>query len=493
MNSWLVLALIVLYFVGLLIVARFTSKAGDSATFFRADRSSPWYVVAFGMIGASLSGVTFISVPGWVGDTQFSYFQMVLGYLVGYLVIATVLLPLYYRLNLTTIYTYLAQRFGPTSYKTGSAFFLLSRVIGAAFRLFLVANVMQLAMFDAWGVPFWTTVLITLVLIWLYTHRGGIATVIWTDTLQTACMLLAVGVSLYLVVDELPVGWGGFVRELAASDYTQVFFWDSKPGTFFWKQFVAGAFIAIVMTGLDQDMMQKNLTCRSLRDAQKNMFWFSLALVPVNFMFLTLGAALYLYAAAKGIPLPARADDLYPLLALNHFHVAAGMLFVLGIIAAAYSSADSALTALTTSFSVDFLNIETRPPAEQNRLRRFVHIGFSAILFGVIMLFYALNNESVVKKVFEAAGYTYGPLLGLFSFGLFTSRPLRDRWVLPVCLMAPVLTYFVNFNSEAWFRGYQFGFELLLVNGALTFLGLFFLSLGVRKPSVPQPVPEIVR
>ena len=493
MNSLLILSLIVVYFAGLLLVARFTARKADSATFFRANRQSPWYVVAFGMIGASLSGVTFISVPGWVGTTQFSYFQMVLGYLVGYLVIGTVLLPLYYRLNLTTIYSYLAQRFGPASYKTGAGFFLLSRVVGSAFRLFLVANVMQIGMFDAWGVPFWATVLVTLVLIWLYTHRGGIATVIWTDTLQTACMLLAVGVSLYLIVDELPVGWGGFVRTLVASDYTQVFFWDPGPATYFWKQFVAGAFIAIVMTGLDQDMMQKNLTCRSLRDAQKNMFWFSLALVPVNFLFLTLGAALYLYATAQGIALPARTDDLYPLLALNHFHVAAGVLFVLGIVAAAYSSADSALTALTTSFSVDFLDVEARPEAAQNRLRRWVHVGFSVVLFGVILLFYALNDQSVVSAVFTAAGYTYGPLLGLFAFGLFLRRPVHDRWVPLVCVVAPVLTYVVNANAAAWLNGYVFGFELLLLNGAFTFAGLLLLSLGrpvgvVGRPDhAPQP------
>ncbi|SDK21179.1 Na+/proline symporter [Catalinimonas alkaloidigena] len=482
MNSLLILSLIAGYFAVLLVISHVTSRKANSDTFFRANRQAPWYVVAFGMIGASLSGVTFISVPGWVGTTQFTYFQLVLGYLLGYFVIGAVLLPLYYRLNLTTIYTYLEQRFGFWSYKTGSAFFLLSRTVGSALRLFLVANVLQLGIFDAWGVPFGVTVLITIVLIWLYTYRGGMGTVVWTDTLQTFCMLMAVAVSLYLIVQELPVGWAGFAKTVAESDYSTIFNWNPKEGSYFWKQFLSGAFIAIAMTGLDQDMMQKNLTCRSLRDSQKNMFWFTLALLPVNLLFLCLGTALYLYANAKGIEIPARTDDLYPLLALNHFTLVAGVLFVLGIVAAAYSSADSALTALTTSFCVDFLNVEKKPEEERQRTRRRVHIGFSLVLLVVILLFRALNDASVVSAVFTAAGYTYGPLLGLFSFGLILRRPVRDAWVPAVCVLAPVLTYLISLWASS--HGHDIGFTLLILNGALTFFGLYLLSLGL-----PQPAP----
>jgi len=480
MSSTLVISIIVAYFLVLIFISFLTSRKADSATFFTANQQSPWFLVAFGMIGASLSGVTFISVPGWVADTQFAYMQMVLGYLVGYLVIGTILMPLYYKLNLISIYTYLEQRFGKWSYKTGAFYFLLSRTIGAAFRLFLVAGVLQLALFDAWNVPFWGTVAVTILLIWLYTFRGGIKTIVWTDTLQTLFMLSAVGLVIYLINKDLNLSFGGMVDVIRESNNSKMFFWDWKTGSNFFKQFFSGAFIAIVMTGLDQDMMQKNLTCKNLGEAQKNMFWFSIILVFVNLMFLALGALLYVYAQQNGISLPESTDDLFPLLALNHFNLAAGVMFLLGIIAAAYSSADSALTSLTTSFCVDFLNFRREETLEsqfkQRKTRLLVHLAFSFILFGVILLFEMINNEAVISSVFKAAGYTYGPLLGLYAFGLFTKLQVKDVGVPIVCLLSPVLSYLLNLNSEVWFAGYKFGFEILIVNGAITFLGLLILQ-----------------
>ncbi|MEJ2006266.1 MAG: sodium:solute symporter, partial [Cyclobacteriaceae bacterium] len=385
------------------------------------------------MIGATLSGVTFISVPGWVGTSGFSYLQMVFGYLVGYFVIATVLMPLYYKMNLVSIYGYLEQRFGFWSYKTGAFYFLLSRTIGAAFRLFLVAGVLQLAIFDAWNIPFHITVLVTITLIWLYTFRGGIKTIVWTDTLQTLFMLTAVVLSIYTIGNELDLTTSGMIASVKESTYSKVFFWDWQDSKNFFKQFISGAFIAIVMTGLDQDMMQKNLTCRNLQDAQKNMFWFSGTLVFVKLLFLMLGALLYIYANERGIGIPERTDDLFPMMALDYFPFAAGIAFLLGITAAAYSSADSALTALTTSFCVDFLGFKREDTLElkikQRRIRVLVHIGFSLVLFVMIVIFREFLDGAVIQRVFEAAGYTYGPLLGLYAFGLFTNKAVRDPLV----------------------------------------------------------------
>ncbi|GAB4395797.1 MAG: sodium:solute symporter [Microscillaceae bacterium] len=483
MSAGVVLGVIALYFGMLLLIARQTSRGANVQTFFLANRQSPWYLVAFGMIGASLSGVTFVSVPGAVLHSQFAYFQMVLGYLVGYAVIALLLLPLYYKLQLTSIYTYLEHRFGFWSYKTGAFFFLLSRSIGSAFRLFLTAMALQVG-FAGLGIPFWITAVLSIALIWIYTRRGGIKTIVWTDTFQTVFMLLAVLSSLFLIWEELGWTWGQLWQNLQKSGYTQVWFWDVKAPTYFWKQFLAGAFIAIVMTGLDQDMMQKNLTCRSLADAQKNMFWFSLVLVLVNLAFLTLGALLYLYAEAKGIALPAKTDELYPRLAFEHFGLFAGIMFLLGIVAATYSSADSALAALTTSFCVDFLGIEKRAASQQTQLVRGVHIGFSVLMVLLILLFKEISdaypNSNVLGQVFTAAGYTYGPLLGLYSFGMFTRRGVWDKGVPVVCVLAPVLAFILNNHSKEWLWGYQFGFEILLVNGLFTFLGL--LCLSIRYP-----------
>ncbi|MBW3545793.1 MAG: sodium:solute symporter [Bacteroidetes bacterium] len=484
MSPSLVVGILVSYFLLLILISWLTSRGEtDNKTFFTANRQSPWYLVAFGMIGASLSGVTFISIPGEVGASFFSYFQVVLGYIVGYAVIGLVLLPLYYKLNLVSIYGYLEQRFGFWSYKTGAAFFLLSRMIGSSFRLYLAANVLQLAVFDAWNIPFAVTVAVTIGLIWLYTFKGGIKTIVFTDTLQTLFMLLAVGVSIWLIGQELGMSLGGLINTVEESRFSQMFFFnDVNSPNYFWKQFVSGAFIAIVMTGLDQDMMQKNLTVRTLGDAQKNMFWFTIVLVIANLIFLTLGAMLYIYVEAKGIALPERTDSLYPMLALNYFPLLAGVLFLLGIIAAAYSSADSALTALTTSFCVDILGFEKRTEeAGKLRTRLMVHIGFSILTLLVIIAFNAMNDKSVINQVFRAAGFTYGPLLGMFSFGLLTRRNIRDSWAPVVCIAAPILAYLIDQNSKALLGGFEFGFFVLLLNGALMWIGLLAISTSAGK------------
>ncbi|WP_421977273.1 sodium:solute symporter [Roseivirga seohaensis] len=476
MNPTLVISIIGGYFLLLILISRFTSKGADSATFFTANKQSPWYLVAFGMIGASLSGVTFISVPGEVGNSFFSYFQVVLGYIVGYLIIATVLMPLYYRLNLVSIYTYLEQRFGFWSYKTGSFFFMLSRTVGASFRLFLVASVLQIALFDSYGVPFWVSVLVTIALIWVYTFRGGIKTIVWTDTLQTFFMLSAVVITIYIITKEMGIGLGDAITQISDSEYSKTFFFDWNDKKDFFKQFISGVFIAIVMTGLDQDMMQKNLTCRTLKDAQKNIFWFTIALVIANILFLGMGALLYLYAGQNGIEIPTRTDNFYPLIALNHLGTFGGIVFLLGIVAAAYSSADSALTSLTTAFCVDFLNFEKKEESVKKPIRLKVHLGFSVLLFIVIIIFNAINDSSVISAIFKVAGYTYGPLLGLFSFGLMTKLKVKDNLVLPVCLLSPAISYLVDMNSAAWFNGFQFGFFILIFNAGLTFLGMLLIS-----------------
>lgn len=477
MNPQLVFTVISIYFGLLFFISWLTSRKLTGDTFFTGDRNSHWFLVSFGMIGASLSGVTFISVPGEVGNSNFYYFQVVLGYTLGYLTIAKVLLPLYYRLNLVSIYTFLENRFGFWSYKTGAFFFILSRSLGSSLRLYLVASVLQLVLFDALGIPFWVSVLLTVALIWLYTFRGGIKTVVWTDTLQTAFMLTAVLVTLVMIGKELEISsLGDYVNTLVNDQRSTLFNWDWKAGTNFFKQFISGAFITIVMTGLDQDMMQKNLTCRTLGDAQKNMFWFTGILVVVNLLFLSLGVMLYLYAETKGIPIPERSDSLFPLLASTYFSPVAGIIFVLGIIAAAYSSVDSTLTALTTSFCYDFLQIERNYPVEKRvAIRKQVHIGFTAFLYVLILAFYWLNDQSVINSVFILAGYTYGPLLGLFGFGLFTNFQVKDVWVPVLAILAPSLTFLIASNSQEWLWGYTFGFEALVLNGALMFTGLYLL------------------
>lgn len=476
MSPIFILTLVACYFLLLIGVSYLTGRQDDNDAFFLGNRQSPWYVVAFGMVGASLSGVTFISVPGWVADSQFSYMQVVLGYVVGYVVIIKVLLPLYYRLQLTSIYTYLDQRFGPSSYKTGSAFFLLSRIIGASFRLYLVAIVLQYAVFDSLGVPFWATVMMTILLIWVYTFRSGIKTIIWTDTLQTTFMLAAVIITVFLIKKHL-IPDTSLVEHISQSDMSRIFFFDEwKTANAFWKQFLSGAFITIVMTGLDQDMMQKNLSCRSLKDAQKNMLWLSIILVFVNLIFLSLGVLLYDYADANGIS--ETGDKLFSAVALSgDLGIIVGIFFIIGLIAAAYSSADSALTALTTSFCVDILDIKSKDAKKGKRLRKQVHIMFSVILLLVILAFKYTVDESVIKELFVAAGYTYGPLLGLYAFGLFSKWQVKDKWVPAIAVVAPILSYILKDNSQEWF-GYTFGFELLLVNGLLMLVGLWLIRSG---------------
>lgn len=486
MNPYVALGILSVYFLMLILVSLYTSRGADTNTFFTANRQSPWYLVAFGMIGTSLSGVTFVSIPGSVANIQFSYFQVVLGYLLGYLVIGTVLMPLYYRLNLISIYTYLEKRFGFWSYKSGSAVFLISRTVGSAVRLYVAAGVLQYALFQPLGVPFEISVAITILLIWVYTFKGGVKTIIITDTLQTLFLVTAVILTIILVARELDLAsTSEIIKTVRESGYSKIFFWDVNDPKNFFKQFLAGAFIAVVMTGLDQDLMQKNLTCKNIGEAQKNMFWFTVVLVIVNLLFLSLGALLYVYASVQGITPPARTDDFYPMLALNNLGPIVGITFLLGITAATYASSDSALTALTTSFCVDFMNIGNKPEKQRATIKFWVHIGFSVLFYLVIIAFNKLNSKEVITAVFDLAGYTYGPLLGLFSFGVLTRTGIRDKWVPAVCVAAPLLTYILNQNSAYWFNGYQFGFERLILNGLITFLGLWILSIGKKGNALP--------
>ncbi len=481
MNPLLVFFVIVSYFILLIIISLLTSKKADNAAFFNGNRKSPWFLVAFGMIGASLSGVTFISIPGEVGVSNLSYFQIVLGYLVGYAAIAFILLPIYYKLNLVTIYTYLENRFGKSSYKTGSAFFLLSRMLGSSFRLFLVCIVLQVAFFDAFNIPFFVTVIVSILLIWIYTFRGGIKTIVWTDTLQTIFMLTSVIVSIIIISKSLGLSYSGLISEIKNSDYSKMFFWDWRENHFFVKDFLSGAFIAFVMTGLDQDMMQKNLTCKTLKESQKNVITLSLSLIPVNLLFLSLGVLLYVYANHNGIAIPKSTDQLFPMLAMQHFGTFAGLVFLIGIIAAAFSSADSALTALTTAFAVDFAKLDiNKNDKNTKRKKQIIHISVSVVAALVILLFKAINDASVISQIFKIAGYTYGPLLGLFLFGIITKFKIIDKLVPIIAVLSPILTYIISKIIENN-TDYKFGFELLILNGALTFLGLWIIKIKHKQ------------
>jgi solute:Na+ symporter, SSS family len=486
MSPALILSCVGGYFAFLLLIAWFTSRNANNASYFLGNKASPWYAVAFGLIGDSLSGVTFISVPGKVAVDKFSYLQIVFGYVLGYVVIAEILLPLYYRLNLTSIYSYLRQRFGPRSQKVGALFFLLSRTMGAAARLYLAANVFQVFVFDQWRVPFWLTVSVTIGLILAYTYRGGIKTLVWTDTFQSTFLLLGVVLSIAAIASELNLGLGGLISSVKNSEMAQTFFWDWRATNYFWKQFLSGVFIAIVMTGLDQNMMQKNLSCRSLPEAQKNIYAFTGVMVLVNLFFVSLGVLLFHYARVKGIEVPAITDQLFPTLALHHLGTFAAVVFVVGLTAATFSSADSVLTTLTTSYCIDWLDMEERPDmteAQRTMLRHKVHVGFAIVLWLVILGFKALNSKAIIDAIFTLASYTYGPLLGLFAFGLFARWPVRDRWVPLVCCIAPAVCYVLQQNSAAWFHGYRIGFELLMLNGLLTFAGLWI----IRKPVTTVP------
>ena len=460
------------YILLLMLVSHTTSKRSSNDAFYRGERKSPWYVVAWGMIGASISGVTFVSVPGMVLNTQMTYLQTCLGFILGYALVAFVLLPIYYKLNLTTIYSYLSKRLGKKSYHTGASFFLLSKMTGAAARFYVVCIILQRFVLDEWGIPFWITVPIMVSLIWLYTRKSGIKTLVWTDSLQTLCMFSALALIIYQVMGQLNLGFMDTVKAIANDEHSRIFVmddWWSKQN--FWKQFFSGVFIVIVMTGLDQDMMQKNLTCSSLRDAQKDMCAYSVAFVPANLLFLSLGVLLVLLAQQRGVAIPTAGDELLPMFASTGLlGQSVLVLFTLGIIAAAFSSADSALTALTTSFCVDICEREG-----DERLRKRVHIIMAMVFIAFILLFRLVNSTSVIDAIYVMCGYTYGPLLGLFAYGLLTKKSTHDPLVPYICVASPLICFAIDYMAGEWW-GYRFGYELLMLNGLLTFMGLYALS-----------------
>ncbi len=493
MSSTLLLCFLIGYFGVLIAIAFATSKnSSDNSTFFLANKNSKWYLVAFGMIGTALSGVTFISVPGEVGapgGNQFQYFQFVLGNAVGFIIIATVLLPLYYRMNLTSIYSYIEQRLGYYSYKTAAFIFLVSRTLGSATRLYLVVIVLQRFIFDTYGVPFWVTVLISLGLIWSYTFKGGLKTIIITDTLQTFFLVLSVFLTIYFICDSLSLSIPQAFETIKSSSYSKIFFFEDflTSKFYFSKQFIGGIFVTIAMTGLDQDLMQKNLSMKTIGEAQKNMFTFTGIFVVLNIFFLSVGALLYIFATKNGIEIPLdhitgkpRTDLLFPEIALNHLTTIPAIVFMLGLTAATFATTDSALTALTTSFCVDFLGMNKKENAEKKdavKKRHIVHVVFSLLMFFVIIIINSLNSSSVVSLIFLIASYTYGPLLGLYSFGLFVkSRGLHDKLVPLVCIISPILCYLLATNTEKLLGGYVFSVELILINGFITFMGLLLIS-----------------
>ncbi len=483
MKSFHLLLIILAYFIILIVISFITGKDDSNTAFFKANKKSPWYVVAFGMIGASLSGVTFISVPGWVQSTQFSYMQIVFGYFLGYIVIAFILIPLYYRLNITSIYEYLKQRFGKTSHKTGAFFFFISRMLIASFRLFLVTSVLQYFIFDAWNIPFEITVIFSVLLIWIYTFRSGIKTIVWTDILQTFLMLFAVIATIYVILYKLDFSFSEILQSDSYKQYNKVLFTeDFYDKKYFFKSVLGGMFITIAMTGLDQDNMQKNLTCKNTKEAKWNVISLGFILILVNLVFLFLGALLFIYAEKFNISIPVidgnvKTDLLYPEIALNsNLGIPLAIIFILGLIAAAYSSADSALTSLTTSFSIDFLNIEKRKEDQQKKLRKKAHIGISILLILVIISFRHMLKENVIDSLLQVSTFTYGPLLGLFSFGIFTKFKIKDKWVWLIAILSVILTYILNKNAVHWFNGFVFGYEILILNGIFTFIGLYLIK-----------------
>ncbi len=490
MTSGVILTILLSYFVLLIIIGFFTTRKLNSESFFTANRNSPWYLVAFGMVGTSLSGVTFISIPGEVGNSDWTYLTLVMGNCVGYVIIGIVLLPLFYRLNLISIYSWLGDRFGEKARLTGSFFFIISQLLGASFRLFLVVGVLQLALFNAMGIPFSVTVFITIGLVWIYTVRGGIKTIVWTDTLQTVFMLVSVVLTICVINRALDFSFLTAVERVKESSFSRVFDWDWRSSHNVWKQFLAGIAITVSINGLDQNMMQKSLTCKTLRDCKINMFSFSFLFLITNLLFLFLGALLYLYAGINGIGLPEKSDDLFPFLSLNYFGAIAALFFLLGITAAAYSSVDSSLTALTTSFCIDFLKL-TPQDTTQRRKRMTVHVFFSLLMCLVVILFRELNNSSVVSAVLKAVGYTYGPILGLFTFGLTTKYAVKEACLPWVCLLSPLLSYGINCYSEQLLFGYRFGFEILLLNGLLCYIGLWLIR--KRKSETYNSIPVNTR
>ena len=494
LSPQVILGLIVGYFLMLIGIAFLTSRgSSDNHSFFMAKRQSPWYLIAIGMIGTSISGITFISVPGWVEARSMSYMQTVMGFLLGYGVIAFVLMPMYYRLNLISIYTYLEKRFGTASYKTGSAFFLLSRTVGSGFRLYLAAMVMHTFVTEPFGIPFWLTSAITIALIWSYTFKGGVKTIIWTDLIQTLCLIAALVMTLYIIGGKLGLNIGGIFDTIVASPKSQIFFFENGWGDAknFFKQFLSGASICIVMSGLDQDIMQKNLTVKTLRGAQINMMSYGALLAFINLLFLSLGILLFMYAKQNNIAIPVvngtpRTDLLFPTIALKYSTPTLGVLFFLGILASTYASADSALTSLTTAFCIDFLGFQKNESGNTERKRTLVHLGFSVLLFLIVVIFYNINDSSVIESIYKAASLTYGPLLGLFAFGFISKRPVNDRLVPYFCCAAPILTFFINKYSQELLWGYKFDFELLILNGAITYLFLWILSLPLFYKETPS-------
>ena len=472
-----ILLTVVIYFFALFVVSRLTTRHSSNDAFYRANRCSPWYMVAFGMVGASISGVTFVSVPGMVLKTQMTYMQTCLGFIVGYFAVAFLLLPVYYKLNLTTIYTYLGRRLGQRSYKTGAWFFLVSKMTGAAVRFYVVCIILQRFVLDGWGVPFPLTVVVMVALIWLYTRRGGVKTLVWTDTFQTLCMFAALLLIIIHVVEALDMTVPEALSAVAADSHSRMFVmddWVSKQN--FWKQFLSGVFIVIVMTGLDQDMMQKNLTCKTLREAQKDMCTYGFAFVPANLLFMCLGVLLVLLAQRQGVALPSSGDELLPLFAATgRLGSAVVVLFTVGIVAASFSSADSALTSLTTSYCVDICGRH-----DDERLRKRAHVGVAVVFVLFILAFRAINSTSVIDAIYILCSYTYGPLLGLFAYGLLTKRGVNDRVVPYVAVASPVLCYVLN-DVVGRTTGYQFGYELLMLNGALTFAGLWMSRWAKRR------------
>jgi len=492
MTPVFIISILAVYFIVLIAISVFTSKGADSETFFTGHRQNKWYLVAFGMIGTSLSGVTFISVPGTVLNDAMGYYQVVLGYILGYVVIAQILMPLYYKMQLTSIYEYLADRFGVVSYKTGAIFFLISRTLGSAIRLFLATEVLHLFVFQQMNIPYWITAVVTLLLIWIYTFKGGIKTIVITDVFQTVFLISSVIICTIVIAKSLDVNFLELFQHISNTKTTSghsmtqiLFFDDPNSRLFFPKHFFGGMFIAIAMTGLDQDMMQKNLSCRNLREAQKNMYSFTTILVITNFLFLILGGALYVYANQTDALLPVAngtiiTDRVFPTLALNNFGWIAGMFFLLGITASSYASADSALTALTTGFCIDFLNFHKRKEKQRQKLKLIVHIAFSILFLLIILLtrWYVQTHPKtdLINLILTLASYTYGPLLGIFFLGIFTKRTLKEPIVPFICLIVPVLCYFIHLNSAKWLNGYNFGYEMLILNGLLTFIGLLIIS-----------------
>ena len=481
----LILVIFIAYTLLILLVAHLTSRKTSNNTFFTGNKKSPWFVVAYGMIGASLSGVTFMSVPGGVYSGQFTYFGIVLGYVIGYAVIAFLLLPLYYKLNLTSIYSYLEIKFGKSSEKTGALLFIISRLVGSAIRMYLVVFVLYEFVFKTWGIPFWVPAVIFIILILVYTFKGGITTIVWTDTLQTTFLLLAALMTIIIILKSLNISLGELMSISSERGYTKLFETDWSHGKFYVKQILSGAFITITMTGLDQDMMQKNLTCKSLKDAQKNVLTSSFFFVIVNILFMSLGAALIYYAQETGIQLPTNEsgvvvnDKIFPTVAFSLDRMTS-IIFMIGLIAAGYSSSDGTLTALTTTFCFDFLHFDKNDKIseeQKTKYRKFIHVGFALIYLFVIIIFRPFHNESLIDKIFEIAGYTYGPLLGLYSFGLFMkNRKPNDKYVPFIAICSPIISYILNLYSKDILFGYQFGFEILIVNGLITFIALLLIS-----------------